>query len=52
MSQLLMQDSRNTNPVRRPVGGHFTGIPDDPRKYSVVPTMIIMRLSGPFAPLS
>jgi hypothetical protein len=38
MSQLLNQDSRNTNPVRRPVGGHFTGIPDDPRKYSVVPT--------------
>ncbi len=42
MSQLLNQDSRNTNPgsVRRPVGGHFTGIPDDPRKYSVVPTMM------------
>ena len=38
MSQLLNQDSRNTNPVRRPVGGHFTGIPDDPRKYSLVPT--------------
>ncbi len=38
MSQLLQMDSRNTNPVRRPVGGHFTGIPDDPVRYSVVPT--------------
>jgi hypothetical protein len=38
MSQLLQQDSRNSNPVRRPVGGHFTGIADDPVRYSVVPT--------------
>ena len=38
MSQLLQMDSRNSNPVRRPVGGHFTGIPDDPVRYSVVPT--------------
>jgi hypothetical protein len=40
MSHLLQQDSRNRNPVRRPVGGHDTGIPDDPRAYNVVPAMM------------
>ena len=42
MSQLLHQDSRNSQPVRRPVGRHTTGVADDPRVYNVVPTM--MRL--------
>jgi hypothetical protein len=40
MSQLLQQDSRNYNPVRRPVGQHTTGIPDNPRVYNVVPTQM------------
>ncbi len=26
--------------MRRPVGGHDTGIPDDPRAYNVVPAMM------------
>jgi hypothetical protein len=42
MSQLLQQDSNNSQPVRRPVGRHETGVADDPRPYNVVPTM--MRL--------
>jgi len=42
MSQLLHQDSNNSQPVRRPVGRHETGVADDPRVYNVVPTM--MRL--------
>ena len=42
MSHLLQQDSRNRNPVRRPVGGHDTGIPDDPRSYNVVPAMMAL----------
>ena len=40
MSQLPQQDSRNYNPVRRPVGQHTTGIPDNPRIYNVVPTQM------------
>ena len=40
MSQLLQQDSRIYNPVRRPVGQHTTGIPDNPRIYNVVPTQM------------
>ena len=42
MSHLLQQDSRNRNPVRRPVGGHDTGIADDPRSYNVVPAMMAL----------
>jgi hypothetical protein len=49
MSHLLQQDSRNTNlnPVRRPVGGHNTGIPEDPRSYNVVPAMMHLPPAPP-----
>ena len=47
MSHLLQQDSRNRNPVRRPVGGHNTGIPDDPRYYNVVPAMMNLPPAPP-----
>jgi hypothetical protein len=42
MSQLLQQDSSNSQPIRRSVSGHNTGVADDPRVPNVVPTM--MRL--------
>ena len=47
MSQLLQQDSRNYHPVRRPVGQHTTGIPDNPRIYNVVPTQMDLAPAGP-----
>ena len=47
MSQLLQQDSRNYNPVRRPVGRHTTGIPDNPRVYNVVPTQMDLPPAHP-----
>jgi len=46
MSQLLHQDSRNSQPVRRPVGGHKTGVADDPGVYNVVPTMMRLPPKG------
>ena len=46
MSQLLHQDSNNSQPVRRPVGRHETGVADDPRVYNVVPTMMRLPPKG------
>jgi hypothetical protein len=46
MSQLLHQDSRNSQPVRRPVGAHKTGVADDPGVYNVVPTMMRLPPKG------